>query len=85
MVTASLLELDITGLLVKVEKLTGVKFSRDIIEVSLEPKLKMLCIRFKKPGKAELGEPLYPGIHLYTDKDTREITAVEIVDLDKLE
>jgi len=67
-----------------VEKLTGVKFSRDIIEVSLEPKLKMLCIRFKKPGKAELGEPLYPGIHLYTDKDTKEITAVEIIDLDKL-
>jgi len=84
MVTTSLLELDIMGLLVKVEKLTGVKFSRDIIEVSLEPKLKMLCIRFKKPGKAELGEPLYPGIHLYTDKDTKEITAVEIIDLDKL-
>ena len=83
MVTTSLLELDIMGLLVKVEKLTGVKFSRDIIEVSLEPKLKMLCIRFKKPGKAELGEPLYPRIHLYTDKDTKEITAVEIIDLDK--
>ena len=84
MATTSLLELDIREVLVKVEKLTGVGFPRDIIEVSLEPKLKMLCIRFRKPGKAEFGEPLYPGIHLYTDKDTKEITAVEIIDLDKL-
>lgn len=84
MVTASLLKLDIGELLVKVEKLTRVKFPRDIIEVSLEPKLNMLCIRFKKPSKAEFGEPLHSGIHLYTDKDTKEITAVEIIDLDKL-
>lgn len=84
MVTASLLKLNIGELLVKVEKLTRVKFPRDIIEVSLEPKLNMLCIRFKKPSKAEFGEPLQPGIHLYTDKDTKEITAVEIIDLDKL-
>jgi hypothetical protein len=84
MVTTSLLKLNVDELVVKMEKLTGVKFPRDIIEVSLEPKLKMLCIRFKKPSKAEFGEPLHPGIHLYTDKDTKEITAVEIIDLDKL-
>jgi hypothetical protein len=84
MVTASLLELDINKLLVKLEKLTHVKFPRDVIEVSLEPKLNMLCIRFRKPSKAEFGEPLHPGIHLYTDKDTKAITAVEIINLDKL-
>lgn len=84
MVTTSLLELNIGELLMKAEKLTGVKFPRDIIEVSLEPKLNMLCIRFKKPSKAEFGEPIYPGIHLFSDKDTKEITAVEIIDLDKL-
>ena len=84
MVATSLLGLNIGELLVKVEKLTGLKFPRDIIEVSLEPKLNMLCIRFRKPSKAELGEPLHSGIHLYTDKDTKEITAVEIIDLDKL-
>lgn len=84
MVTTSLLKLNVEGLLVRVESLTGVKLPRDIIEVGLEPKLNMLCIRFKKPSKAEFGEPLHPGIHLFTDKDTEEITAVEIVDLDKL-
>jgi len=84
MVTTSLLELDIGELLMKVEKLTGVKFPREIIEVSLEPKLNMLCIRFKKPSKAEFGEPIYPGIHLFSDKDTKEVTAVEMIDLDKL-
>jgi hypothetical protein len=31
-----------------------------------------------------LAEPLHSGIHLYRDKDTEEITAVEIIDLDKL-
>jgi len=84
MVTASLIELDINKLLVKLEKLTHVKFPRDVIEVSLEPKLNLLCIRFRKPIKAEFGEPLRQGVHVYTDKDTKEIAAVEIIDLDKL-
>jgi hypothetical protein len=84
MVPASLVELDLSKLLVKLEKLTHVEFPRDVIEVSLKPKLNMLCIRFRKPRKAELGEPLHPGIHLYTDKDSKEITAVEVIDLDKL-
>jgi hypothetical protein len=83
MVTASLKELDINKLLVKLEKLTRVEFPRDVIEVSLEPKLNMLCIRFRKPIKAEFGEPIYPGVHLFSDKDTEEIAAVEIVDLDR--
>lgn len=84
MVTTSLLKLNVEELLLRVESLSDVKFPRDIIEVTLEPKLKMLCIRFKKPSKAEFGEPLHPKIHLFTDKDTKEITAVEIIDLDKL-
>jgi hypothetical protein len=83
MVTTSLLGLDVAELLRKVEKFTGVKFPRDVVEVSLEPKLRMICIRFRKPGKAEFGEPIYPGVHLFSDKDTEEITAVEIIDLDK--
>jgi hypothetical protein len=84
MVATSLLGLNVGELLVKVEKLTGLKFPRDIIEVSLEPKLNMLCIRFRKPSKAELGEPIHPGIHLFSDKDTKEITAVELTELNKL-
>jgi hypothetical protein len=42
MVTASLIELDTNKLLVKLEKPTRVEFPRDVIEVSLEPKLNML-------------------------------------------
>ena len=84
MVTTSLLRLNVDEVLGKVERLTGVRFPRDVIEVSLEPKLNMLCIRFKRPSKAEFGEPIHPGIHLFTDRDTEEITAVEIVDLEKL-
>ena len=84
MVATSLLELDVESILKRAEKLTGKEFPREVIEVSLEPKLKVLCIRFKKPGKTELGEPLRHGIHVFTDRDTAEITAVEIVDWEKL-
>jgi hypothetical protein len=72
------------AILEKVERLTRLKLPRDVIEVSLEPKLKLLCIRFKKPAEVELAEPIRPGIHLFTDKDTEEITALEIIDLEKL-
>ncbi|MEM3437503.1 MAG: hypothetical protein QXP55_03065 [Nitrososphaerales archaeon] len=63
----------------RVEKLTGVKMPEEVIEVSLEPSTSLLCIRFKKPSEAELGEPIHPQIHLYRDKDTEEITALEII------
>jgi len=84
MVATSLLDLDVDEILGKVERLTHVKLPRDVIEVSLELGLKMLCIRFKKPTKTELGEPIRHGIHLFTDGDTEEITAVEITDLEML-
>jgi hypothetical protein len=41
--------------------------------------LKARAIRFKEPKEAELGEPLHPKIHLYRDRDTEEITALEII------
>ncbi len=84
MVTTSLLDIDMDKVLGKVEQIAHIRLPRDVIEVSLEPKLKMLCIRFKKPVGLELGEPVSPGIHLFTDKDTEEITAIEIVNLEKL-
>jgi hypothetical protein len=82
--TISLLDFDVDEVLVKVEKLTCVKFPRGVIGVSLEPELKVLCIRFKKPVEVELAEPIRPGIHLFTDRDTEEITSLEITDLEKL-
>lgn len=84
MVTASLLDLDVDEVLVQVESYTRVKLPRVVIEVSLEPNLKMLCIRFKKPTKTELGEPFGAGIHLFTDSETDEVTALEVIDLDRL-
>ncbi len=84
MVTTSLLELDVERILRELEKVIEVEFPKDVIEVSLEPRLKLLCIRFKKPSKAEFGEPLRHGVHLFTDKTTNEITAVEVVDWEKV-
>jgi hypothetical protein len=84
MVTTSLLDINVDEVLEKVERLTRVKLPRNVIEVSLEPKLKVLCVRFKKPAEVELAEPVRLGIHLFTDRDTEEITALEIVDLEKL-
>jgi hypothetical protein len=37
-------------------------------------------LRFREPKELELGEPLHPKIHLYRDKDTGEVTAIEIID-----
>jgi len=51
----------------------------EIIEISIVPTEDVLHIRFKEPKEAELGEPLHPKIHLYRDKDTEEITALEII------
>jgi hypothetical protein len=83
-VTSSLLKLDIDQLLEKVERLTGTKLSREVVEVTLEPSLNTLCVRFKKPAGAELGEPAHPQIHIFRDRDTDEITAVELIDVDEL-
>jgi hypothetical protein len=81
-VATSLLDINVDAILGKVERLAHVKLPRSVIEVSLEPSLRMLCIRFKKPVKTELGEPIRHGIHLFTDGETKEITAIEIIDLE---
>ena len=84
MATTSLLELNIDSILRKVERLAGAKLPKDVIEVSLEPKLNVLCIRFRKPTKSESGEPIHPGIHMFLDGDTEEITALEIINPEKI-
>jgi hypothetical protein len=40
----------------------------------------VLHLRFREPRGLELGEPLHPKIHLYRDRDTGEVTAIEIID-----
>ncbi|MBO3842738.1 MAG: hypothetical protein FGF48_10055 [Candidatus Brockarchaeota archaeon] len=77
--TTSLLDLDVKQILSKTQELTGVKLPMEIIEISIVPAEDILHIRFKEPKEAELGEPLHPKIHLYRDKDTEEVTALEII------
>ena len=84
MATSSLLGLDIQRLLHRAEHLAGTKFPREVVEVTLEPELNMICIRFKKPSDGELGEPAHPQVHLFKDRATNEVTAVELLEIDKL-
>jgi glutamate/tyrosine decarboxylase-like PLP-dependent enzyme len=84
MATSSLLGLDIQQLLHRAEHLAGTKFPSEVVEVTLEPDLNMICIRFKKPSDGELGEPAHPQVHLFKDRATNEVTAVELLEIDKL-
>ena len=83
MVTSSLLTLDIQGLLRRAEHLAGTKLPREVVKVTLEPKLNTLCVRFKKPSEGELGEPAHPQIHLFREKASEKITAVELLEIDE--
>jgi len=83
-VTTSLLNLKLERLLPEVQKLAGVKLPKDVTEISLEPDLNLLHIRFRKPVKAELGEPLHPKIHLFRERETGEIVAVDILDPEEM-
>ncbi len=84
MATSSILDVDIHSLLRKAERLTKTKLPREVVEVTLEPSLNTLCIRFKKPLDEELGEPSHPQIHIFRDRRTEEITALEILETDEL-
>ena len=46
----------------------------------------MLLIRFKEPRRVEVGEPLATNttVTLFTDEETGEVTAIEIVGLSGL-
>ena len=55
MVVTSLLKIDMEGLLERAEKLANIRCPREVIEVSLEPRLNLLYIRFRKPDRSELG------------------------------
>ncbi len=84
MVETSLLELDLRRVLRRVEELSGVRLPESVLEVSLEPDLGLLCVRFGRPKGEELGEPVHLGIHLFRDSETGEITAVEVLEPSKL-
>ena len=83
MAASSVLDLDIPSLLRKAGNLAATKLPKEVVEVTLEPQLDMLCIRFRKPKDGELGEPVHPRIHLFRDSRTNEITAVELTEMDQ--
>ena len=84
MATSSLLEVNIADILRRAETIAGTKLPRSVLEVTLEPKLDILCIRFKRPKNGETGEPMHPQVHLFRDSRTNEITAVEVLGADNL-
>ncbi len=84
MAITSLLEIDLKQILSYIKRTCKVKLPQRVVEVSLAEKYSLLHIRFREPRKHELGEPLHPLIHIYRDSETKEITALEIIDLNTL-
>jgi hypothetical protein len=83
---SSLLDIDLRILIEAIEKKTGVKLPRKVIEAYLDDEHDLLFIRFKEPEKVEVGEPLPTEAitTLFTDEDTNEVTALEIIDVSEL-
>jgi len=83
---SSLLDIDLRILIEAIEKKTGVKLPRKVIEAYLDDEHDLLFIRFKESEKVEVGEPLSTEAitTLFTDEDTNEVTALEIIDLTEL-
>ena len=83
---SSLLDIDLRILIEAIEKKTGVKLPRKVIEAYLDDEHDLLFIRFKEPKKVEVGEPLPTEAitTLFTDEETKEVTALEIIDLTEL-
>jgi hypothetical protein len=82
---SSLLDIDLRILIEAIEKKTGVKLPRKVIEAYLDDEHDLLFIRFKEPEKVEVGEPLSTEAitTLFTDEDTKEATALEIIELEE--
>jgi hypothetical protein len=83
---SSLLDIDLRILIEAIEKKTSVELPRKVIEAYLDDEHDLLFIRFKEPKKIEVGEPLPTEAitTLFTDEDTNEVTALEIIDLSEL-
>jgi len=82
----SLLDIDLRILIEAIEKKTGIKLPRKVTEVYLDDEHDLLFIRFKEPEKVEVGEPLPTEAiaTLFTDEDTNDVTALEIIDVSEL-
>ena len=63
-----------------VEKLTGEKLPRDILEIDMYER--DIFIRFRRPRHFDSGEYVYHDIVIFRDGDEDDITAVEVLDYD---
>ena len=80
------LEGRIKELLRLIEERTGVKLPRDITETYLDTEHDLLFIRFREPRGVEIGEPLplKTPVTLFTEENTGEVTALEVIGISKL-
>jgi len=63
-----------------------VKLPRDVIMTYLDTEHDLLFIRFREPRGVEVGEPLplKTPVTLFTEEDTGEVTALEVIGISKL-
>jgi hypothetical protein len=82
----SLLEIDLEKLLLNIESICSIKLPRRVIEAYLDVDHDMLFIRFKEPSNTEVGELLEMKAiaTLFTEEETNEITALEIIGISEL-
>jgi len=82
----SLLEIDLERLLSNIEEKFSMNLPRRVIEVYLDVEYDMLFIRFKEPSKAEVGELLQTKaiVTLFSEEESNEITALEIIGISEL-
>ena len=83
---SSLLDIDIRSIIERIEVACNIRLPRSVREVYLDPKTKLLHIRFQEPKRIETGEPLSlkSVVTLFRDEDTDSITAIEILDVEEL-
>jgi len=84
MALTSLLDIDLKKLIKILEEKTGEKFPKKVVSVSLSENI--LHIRFTHPQTRETEVeplPLKTPTFLFKDEKTREITAIEIINIDE--
>jgi len=79
-------KLSLRMLLERLEEVHGVKLPESIVDAHVDWEQDLLFVRFKKPSGPEVGEPLptRTPVILFTDEQTGEVTALEVIGLSEL-
>ena len=84
MALKSILDIDLKKLVKTIEEKTGEKLPKKVVSISLSENV--LHIRFAHPQTRETDVeplPLKTPIFLFRDEKTREVTAIEIINIDE--